>query len=209
MNKGCLIALVSVLVIFSIGLGVYFYRQSKKDPVVYETNKPTVTDIIKKTVATGAIRPRKEVNIKPQISGVIEELYVEAGELVTKGQQIAKIKLVPSQVNINNAQSSVELARIRFDQAKRELARQKEVYGKKLDVEGARASYENAKKEEERSRELFEEGVISQQEYNAVKLDMELSKTEFENAEIISNNNLRQFESDVDIRKQEMDEPNG
>ena len=205
MNKGCLIALVSVLVIFSIGLGVYFYSQSKKDPVEYETNKPTVNDIIKKTVATGAIRPRKEVNIKPQVSGVIEALYVEAGEMVIKGQQIGKIKLVPSQVNINNAQSSVELSRIRYDQAQRELARQKEVFGKKLDVEGAKASFENAQREEERSRQLFEEGVISQQEYNAVKLDMELAKTEYENAQIISNNNLRQFESDVDIRKQELD----
>lgn len=204
MNKGCLITLAAVLVIFSILLGAYFYQQNAKDPVVYDTNKPEIADIIKKTVATGSIKPRREVLVKPQVSGVIDELYVEAGEIVRKGQKIAKIKLIPSQISINNAQSQVELARIRYEEAQRELKRQQEVFGKKLDVGSSKANYETAQKEEARNRQLFEEGVVSEQDYNRFKRDMEMAKAAFENAELLAGNTLQQFEANVDISKQEM-----
>lgn len=204
MNKGCVIGLTAVIGIFSIALGVYFYNQSNKDPVVYEVNKPSVTDIVKKTVATGSVKPRLEVNVKPQVSGVIDELFVEAGNLIKKGEKLAKIKLVPSQVNINNAQNGVELARIRYNEAKREWDRQKNIFQKKLDVETAKANFANAKKEEARNRRLFTDGVISEQNYNRYKLDMDLAKAEFENAKILANSTLKQFEADVDIRKQEL-----
>ncbi len=204
MNKGCVIALAALLVIFSIFLGVYFYNQNAKDPTVYEIEKPAVIDIIKKTVATGSIKPRREVMVKPQVSGVVDELYVEAGEIVAKGQKMAKIKLIPSQISINNAQSQVELSRIRFEEAKRELIRQQSVFSKKLDVESARADYDNAKKEADRNRQLYEEGVISEQDFNRIERDLEIARAAFENAEIIAGNNLRQFEADVDIKKQEL-----
>lgn len=204
MNKGCLIAFGAFLLLASIGLGYYFYQQQAKAPENYEVEKPVITDIIKKTVATGSVKPRQEVQIKPQVSGVIDELYVEAGEIVTKGQKLAKVKLVPSQVNINSAQSNVELARLRLTEAERELQRQKEVNTRNLDVESARVSYENAKKEAERQEGLFEDGVISDQDYQRFALDLELRKTEFENAKIVSGNSLRQFETDVDIRRQEL-----
>ncbi len=204
MNKGCVITLAAVLVIFSILLGGYFYQQNSKDPVVYDTNKPEIADIIKKTVATGSIKPRREVLIKPQVSGVVDELFVEAGEIARKGQKIAKIKLIPSQISINNAQSQVELARIRYDEAQRELKRQQEVFGKKLDVESSRSSYETAQQEEARNQQLFAEGVISEQEYNRFKRDMEMAKAAFDNAELLAGNTLQQFEANVDISKQEM-----
>lgn len=205
MNKGCLIFAGALLVIFSIGLGVYFYNKSNADPVTYEVTKPSVEDIVKKTVATGSIKPRQEVQIKPQVSGVVDELFVEAGDLVTKGQRIAKIKLVPSQVNINNAQSSVELARIRYNEAKREEARQRQVFDKSLDVEEASVNYENAKREKERQKGLFEDGVISEQAFNQFQVDEEVRKAAFENAKIRAQGNLKQFAADVDIRKQELD----
>jgi HlyD family secretion protein len=204
MNKGCIITLAAVIGILSLALGIYFYKQSKKDPVVYETEKPVITDVVKKTVATGAIKPRLEVQIKPQVSGVVDELFVEAGQMVKKGDRIARIKLVPSQVNINNAQSSVELARIRYDQAQRDLARQQEVYSKKLDVEGARARFENAKAEDERNKKLFDDGIISQQQYQQIKRDLDIAKAEFENMKLVSGNNLRQFEAEVSVRKEEL-----
>ena len=204
MNKGCLIVGGIILFVLSLGLGYYFYDQSKKDPVVYDIEKPSIANIINKTVATGSIKPRKEVQIKPQVSGVIDELYVEAGQIVKKGQKIAKIQLIPSQVSINNAQNQVDLAKIRYEESKRELTRQKDVFGKKLDVENARSSFENAQKEEGRNKNLFDQGVISEQDYNRFKLDLELSKAALENASIVSANTLKQFEADVDIRKQEM-----
>jgi len=192
-------------VILSIGLGVYFYKQSVKDPTIYDTTKPEYGDVVKKTVATGSIKPRKEVQIKPQVSGVIDELFIEEGQIVEKGQQVARIKLIPSEMNVNSAQSSVELARIRLDQAQRELKRQKEVYSKNLDVESAKASFENAKNELERNQALLDDGIISEQEYNRVLLDYQVAKTQYDNAEITSQNQLRQFESDVDIRSQELE----
>jgi len=205
MNKGCLTALGAALVIFSIALGIYFYNQSKQDPVTYELEKPVIMDIVNKTVATGAVRPRKEINIKPQVSGVVDELYVEPGMQVTKGQKLAKIQLIPNEVNINNARSSVELARIRWQEAQRELERQKEVFDKNLDVQDARSRYENAKKDEERYRQLLNDGVVSEETYNQYKLEMELAKAALDNAQLLSGNTLKQFKASVDIAKQEYD----
>jgi HlyD family secretion protein len=205
MNKGCLIGLGAFLLLATVGLGYYFYQQRTQSPENFEVEKPIITDIIKKTVATGSIKPRQEVMIKPQVSGVVDQLFVEAGEIVEKGQRLARIKLVPSEVNINAAKSNVELARLRYNEAIRELDRQKEVNTKNLDVESARASFENAKREETRQRGLFEDGVISEQEYNQFKLDLEVQRAAFENAKIVSANSIKQFETAVDIAKQELD----
>lgn len=204
MNKGCLIGLGIFLLLATIGLGAYFYQQSSKSPELYSTEAPTIIDIVKKTVATGAIRPRKEVQVKPQVSGVVDEIYVEEGQLVQKGQKLARIKLVPSEVNINTAKSNVELARLRLQEAKRELQRQRSLNQKQLDVEEARASYENAKQEEARQAGLFEEGVISNQTYNQFKLDLQLAEAAYENAKVVAANSIKQFETEVSIREQEL-----
>ena len=204
MNKGCLIGFFALLFILSIGLGYYFYNKSQEDPVVYETAKPTKENIIKKTVATGSIIPRQEVNVKPQVSGVVENLFVEAGQQVKKGQKIARIKLVPSQVNINNAQASVDLSNIRYKEAERELKRQQEVNSRNLGVENAKVAYDNAKTEEQRQKALFEDGVISEQTYNTFLMDVQLKKASFENATISAESVLKQFEAELDIREQEL-----
>lgn len=204
MKKGWLIFFASFLILATIGLIYYFSQQGKKEQQDVKTERPQLTDIVKKSVATGSIKPRQEVLVKPQVSGVVDELYVEAGEIVKKGQALARIKLVPSEVTVNSAQSNVELARLRLQEAERELARQRELNQKQLDVESARVSYENAKKEEERQSGLFEEGVISEQDYNRFLVDLNLRKAEYDNSLIASSNSLRQFENTVDIRKQEL-----
>nr|MBX2816345.1 biotin/lipoyl-binding protein [Saprospiraceae bacterium] len=205
MNKGCLIAAGVVLAILSVGLGVYFYQQSKKDPIKHEFVSPEIDNVIQKTVATGSIKPRQEVQIKPQVSGIVDEIYVEAGAMVEKGQRLAKIKLIPSPVNINNAESSVELARIRHREAQRELERQQEVFEKSLDVQAAMVSFQNAEKEAKRSQQLFEEGVVSDQDNNAAQLDLQVREAELGNAKIVARNNLKQFEADVEVARQELD----
>lgn len=205
MNKGCLIAFGIFLLMGTAGLVYYFQTKDGNNMQNIELTKATIDNIIKKTVATGSIKPRKEVNIKPQVSGIVDKLYVEAGNVVKKGDKIARIKLVPSQVNINNAQSSVQLASIRFKEAQRELDRQRNVFSQKLDVENAKIGFENAKKEEERQKALFTDGVISEIDYNRFKLDLNLQKASLENAKIAANNNLKQFESEVDIRRQELE----
>lgn len=204
-NRLFLITIIFILLLSTSGLVYYFVTNNSGEQATIEFESPVVEDIIKKSVATGTIRPRREVNIKPQVSGVVETFFVEAGELVKKGQEIARIKLVPSEVSINDAQSSVELARLRLKNAKRELDRQKKVYEKQLDVQDAQASLDNAKTQEQRFRELFEEGVISEQEYQQYQLDFQLAQTRFDNARIVARNNLRQFENEVDIREQELE----
>ena len=204
MNKGCLIAAGIALLLITAGIGYYFVQQNKSTDEELQTVKAEITNIIKKAVATGSINPRQEVNIKPQVSGVVDKLYVEAGELISKGDKIARIKLIPSQVNINSAQSSVELSRLQVKNAERELARQRSVVSQNLDLQESKAAYENANVELERNTKLFEDGVISEIEYNRFKLDADVRKSAYENAKITSGNNLSSFEADLDIRKQEL-----
>lgn len=204
--KKILYGIVGVIfLLLTVWLVNYFYQKNTSDPVVYEITSPFMTDIVKKTVATGSVKPRKEINIVPQVSGIVEELFVEAGEEVKKGDPIARIKLVPSPVNINNAQSSVELARIRLNDAKRELNRQKGVFNNKRDVEQAQINYDNAVRERDRQKQLYTDQVISKQAFNQLELDVELRKSQLENAKIESNRSVKQFETEVDIRTQELD----
>ncbi len=204
-NKGCLIGVGLLLLILTGSLIYYFYVQNSTDPVKYESVQPEVRDVLKKAVATGSIKPRREINIKPQVSGVVEQLYVEEGEMVTKGQKLAKIKLIPSQVNINSAQSNVELARIRMKEAERELDRQTNLNSQNLDVDQAKVAYNLAQKEEERNRQLLKDGVISEAEYTQFQLDFELKKSQFENVKISSQNTIKQFATELDIRRQELE----
>lgn len=205
MKKGCLIFGAILLGLASIALVYYFAVQNKKDPIVYEYTKPEINDIIKKAVASGSIKPRKEVNIKPQVSGVIEKLYVEAGQMVTKGQKIAMIKLIPSEVNINSAKSNLELARIRYQDAQRESERQKKVNTQKLDIEQARVNFEMAEQELQRQETLYNDGVISDVNYQQFQLDAKLKKNIYENIKISSSNNLAQAENNLSVRKQELE----
>ena len=145
-----------------VGLGlflgtIYFlYQKSEEPPIVYETDAPFKTDIVKKTIATGAIVPRKEIDLKSQVSGVVEALYIEEGAEVNIGDLIAKIKIIPNVVALNNAEAQLNTAKINFDNAQRELARQKE---------------------------LFDKSVTSEMDYNAFLLDFNLRKQEVEAAE--------------------------
>jgi len=208
MKKGCLIVALAIIGLASVGLVYYFMVQNEKDPVVYESVKTKVDDIVKKAVASGSIKPRKEVNIKPQVSGVIDKLYVEAGDMVKKGQKLALIKLIPSEVNINSAKSNLELAKIRYADALREEARQRTVSSQKLDVQQAEANYSLASKELIRQRSLHEQGVISDQDLQGFELDAEIKKNTLDNMKISSKNNLASSEIDVELRKQELEAAN-
>jgi len=204
MKRGCLIPLIVFLVIATAGLVYYFVQQGDRATENLAIEEPELRDLVRKTVATGSIRPRHEVMIKPQVSGVVEELFVEPGEIVSKGQRLARIKLIPSEVNINSAQSSVELARLRVKEAERELERQRNLREQQLDVEDTRVRLSNAQQEEERARQLYDEGVMSQQDYQQIKRDYELAKAALENAEVVAKNELKRFETALDIQEQEL-----
>lgn len=204
MNKGCLIGLGIILLLLTGGLIYYFSSQGDGGPEKYDSVKPEIKTILNKAVATGSIKPRLEVNVKPQVSGVVDQLYVEAGQEVKKGDRLARIKLIPSEVNVNSARSNVELARIRVQEAQRELTRQQKINQDQLDIQEAQRSYEQALQEEQRQKQLLKDGITSQQEYDRVKLDLDIKKNALDNASITSNNNLKAVKAQLDIRQQEL-----
>ena len=118
---------LSVIAFIFIGTAVFLYNKSQEKPVEYETTTPFITTIVKKTVATGKILPRKEIEIKPQVSGVIDQLFVEAGDEVKKGDLLARIELIPDMEHLSSAESQYETAKISLNNAKLEYERQKEL----------------------------------------------------------------------------------
>src|SRR5437867_688626 len=98
--------LLGLLLLGAFGGTIYYlYRKSEKPKVVYKTESPTVATIIKKTVATGSVVPRKEVAIKPQVSGIVESIHVEPGKPVRKGDLVAKVRIIPNMVTLANAEN--------------------------------------------------------------------------------------------------------
>ena len=106
-----------------IGTGVFLYKKSQTKPVVYQVVQPIRADIARKTVATGAVVPRKEVLVKPLIGGIIDELYVVAGQAIKEGDLIAKIRVIPNMVSLSSAEARVNRSKIAFADADREFKR--------------------------------------------------------------------------------------
>ena len=160
--------LVVVIILGLFGYTLYYlWNKSKEKPVVYKTEMPAFKNIIKKTVATGSVVPRKEIEIKPVVSGIISELYVEEGQMVKKGDLIAKIRLIPNMINLNNAVSRVDQAKINLEDARRNYDRQFELLKKgviaKADFDGYETKYNIAKEELQTAKEnlqLIKEGQI-------------------------------------------------
>lgn len=155
--KTVLKIILGVAVLGVFGYTIYFlYNKSKEEPVVFETTSAEQMEIIKQTVATGSVVPRKEIDLVPQVSGIIEKLYVLEGEKIKKGDLIAKIRIIPNMISLNNAES-------RLDQAK--------------------ISLRNASINHDRQKQLLDEGVISQSEFEVVELAFKTAKAEVKSAE--------------------------
>ncbi|MDX2250174.1 MAG: efflux RND transporter periplasmic adaptor subunit [Bacteroidia bacterium] len=145
------IVIVGSLIGLFIWTGFFLYNKNQKPPVVYETEAPFYTDIVKKTVATGSVVPRKEVEIKPQVSGLIKTLYVEPGDIIKTGDLIATVRIIPNMVNLNSAESRVNRAEI---------------------------SLENSRKEYERNKQLLADGVIAEAVFQQFDLNYKTAKEE-------------------------------
>lgn len=127
--KYILMALVAVIF---IGTFVFLYIKSQPQPEVYDEFTLQRMDIRKTTVVTGKIEPRNEVNVKPQISGIITEILKEAGETVHEGEVIAKVKVIPDMGSLSAAQSRLRLAEINRKQAQTDYDREKTLFDKGL-----------------------------------------------------------------------------
>ena len=146
MKRGVIVAILIVIVVGFIWGLWYVFSLDKKDPVVYETEQAKTQTIVKKTVATGSIVPKEEVLIKPNISGIIDVIYVEAGDVIKSGDLIAKVKVVPNVSSLTSAKNNINSARTQ--------------------VETARLAFESQKNIYDRQKELFEKGVISANEFD-------------------------------------------
>ncbi|MGB4415593.1 MAG: efflux RND transporter periplasmic adaptor subunit [Paludibacter sp.] len=142
-----------LLILAAAVLGTFYFLWKKSRPVEkkYVIEEVTVGNIEKRTVATGKVEPRNEILIKPQMSGIIAEIYKEAGDRVKAGDIIAKIKVIPDMVSLNSAESRVELAQIAFDQAKRNYDRDMKLYTERViskeEFEKVELQYFNNKEE--------------------------------------------------------------
>ena len=157
-----LIVAVIVAVNF-IGTFVFLYQKSQPTPVVYSEFTPEVKDIQKTTVITGKIEPRNEITVKPQISGIITELYKEAGDMVQQGEVIAKVKVIPDMGQLSSAEARVRLADINLKQAQVDFSREESLYKQKL------VSADEFDKIKQTLRQAKEEVVAAQDALDVVR----------------------------------------
>ena len=150
MKKYLKITLLVVVAAIFIGTFIFLYQKSKPKTTVYETITPEIADLEKTTVATGKVEPRDEVLIKPQISGIISEVYKEAGQTIKQGEVIAKVKVIPELGQLNSPESRVRVAEISTAQAETDHERIKKLYNDKLI---SREDYEKSEVEIKKARE--------------------------------------------------------
>lgn len=132
MKKYVKVAVLILIGLIFVGTFVFLYQKSQPKETVYEVSPVGTDTLVQTTVATGKIEPRDEVQIKPQISGIIAEVYKEAGQTVKAGEVIAKVKVIPELGQLNSAESRVRLATINGKQAETDLERMEELYQRKL-----------------------------------------------------------------------------
>ena len=139
-----------VLLVF-VATFVFLWMKSQPVPEEYEVFTAKSMDLRKTTVVTGKIEPRNEVNVKPQISGIITDLYKEAGDRVEAGEVIAKVKVIPDMAQLSAAQARVRLAEVNVKQARMDYGREKTLYDKGLvaaeEYEKSKQTYDQAQEE--------------------------------------------------------------
>jgi len=160
MKKVITIIVLVLLALLFGGAVYYLYQKDQEPPVTYETETPTIETIARETIATGTITPREEVPVKPNISGIIDKLFVKPGDTVKTGQLIAQLKVVPNVTNLNNAKNQIRTARINLENEKKIYDRQKELFEKGVisanDFDQSQRSYDIAKQNLAAARETFE-----------------------------------------------------
>lgn len=124
--------IAAIIALIFIGTFVFLWQKSQPKEVVYNEFTPKMEDIKKTTIITGKIEPRNEVNVKPQISGIITELLKEPGQTVQQGEVIAKVKVIPDMGQLSSAEARVRLAEINLKQAQVNFNREENLYNQKL-----------------------------------------------------------------------------
>ncbi len=160
MKKAIRIVALALLGVAVVGMFVFLWQKSRPKTVTYDIVTPSLQNIAKMSVATGQIEPRNEVAIKPQISGIISEIYKEAGQKVAVGEIIALVKVIPEMSQLNSAESRISVAKIDLERIEEQYTRDKDLYNKKViareEYETSRANYLKAKEELQNATDNYE-----------------------------------------------------
>ncbi len=149
--------IVIILVVFSLLFVLKYFNDSNTASIIdYKTEQPFYTSIVIEVVATGKLNPEDEIELKPQVSGIIDKIFVEEGDIVMRGDLIASIRVVPNEQALLSATSRINSSKLSFD---------------------------NAKKLFDRSEKLYEKGVISKQDFENSQLSMEQNLESLRQAE--------------------------
>lgn len=175
-RKGTLITLIVIGVSFILGVR-YIWLKDQQDPIIYQYEQAQMGSVVKKTVATGSIVPKEEVLIKPNISGIIDAIFVEAGAIVKTGDLIAQVRVVPNINALNSAQNGIKAAKTQLETARLALERQTSIY--------------------ERQQRLYERGVISANEFDTARLSFDQATQRYNQEKV----NLLAAEQTYDIVK--------
>tara|TARA_B110000046_G_scaffold64331_2_gene71800 strand:- start:565 stop:1647 length:1083 start_codon:yes stop_codon:yes gene_type:complete len=141
---------ILLLVIF---LGIFgwtlwfLYQKDQQPPEVFETTQADYRDIVKKSVATGSVVPRNEIFIKPQISGIIQSIHVKPGDIISSGDLIAKVKVIPNMVSLNNAENRVNRGKISLENSTVDYTRNAQLLDKQVISQAEFQPFELAKKQ--------------------------------------------------------------
>lgn len=166
MKKYMKFFIMAIIALMFLGTFVFLYQKSQPKKLIFETFEATIADLEKTTVATGKIEPRDEILIKPQISGIIDAVYKDAGQTVKKGEVIAKVKVIPELGTLNSAESRVRLAEINARQSETDFGRMQKLYEAKLvsseEFEKSEVAVKQAREELQTAKdnlEIVKEGI--------------------------------------------------
>ncbi|MDA9316286.1 efflux RND transporter periplasmic adaptor subunit [Polaribacter sp.] len=148
--------ILGIIILFFMAALVWFGMKNKRNIIQFETETPFKTTIVKKTVATGKVTPLEEIEIKPQITGIIDKILLLEGATVNKGDLIATVRVVPNEQSLLSARGRVDNAKLR--------------------INNSEISYK-------RNKQLFDKGVIARAAYESVELAFDQAKQDLKNAE--------------------------
>ena len=163
MKKVIKYIVVALIAVVFIGTFVFLYKNSQPEEIRYQELPAQKQDVARSTVLTGKIVPRNEVNIKPQINGIIAEIYKEAGQMVQQGEVIARLTVIPDMNSLSAAQSRVRLSEINLKQAQTNFDREKALFEKNL------ISAEEYEKTEQALSQAKEEYAASQESLEVIR----------------------------------------
>jgi HlyD family secretion protein len=205
MRKIFRILVIFLFILMFMGTLAFLYVKSKPKTALAKTVSPVVMDIVKKTVVTGSIVARQEVEIKAQLSGIVDEIMVEAGDSVKKGQVLARLFLIPNLVRVNEAEARVKKAHIVLEDTNKTFERVKRRYETSIksgslltqkqspnliklhmaekDLNQAKLSLQDARNTYDREKELMTKKIIPESSFQATLLQLSIAQEEYDKTE--------------------------